>query len=124
MRSRQSRRSLASGGAVALALAGSLTVVPVALNGTAKNGRPVIAKPVATPAQPAAGKPFAVSWKVTRSDTGKPFLGGQMKADPRIAGRLVQHTESFKRGTARVTLGLPASSTGKTLRVTVTVNDG
>ena len=124
MRSRQSRRRLASGGAVALVLAGSLTVVPVALNGTAKNGRPVIAKPVATPAQPAAGKPFAVSWKVTRSDTGKPFLGGQMKADPRIAGRLVQHTESFKRGTARVSLVVPASATGKTLRVTVTVKDG
>jgi hypothetical protein len=101
-----------------------LTLVPVALNGTLKGGRPVIAKPVATPAQPAAGKPFAVSFKVTRSDTGKPFVGGQMKGDPRVAGRAVQHTDSFKRGTARVSLVVPATAMGKTLRVTVAINDG
>jgi hypothetical protein len=124
MRSRHSRRSLVSGGVVALVLAGSLTVVPVALNGTLKNGRPVISRPVATPAQPAAGKPFAVSFKVIRSDTGKPLVGGQMKSDPRIAGRLVQHTDSFKRGTARVSLVVPASAMGKTLRVTVAIKDG
>ena len=124
MRSRQSGRSLVSGGVVALVLAGSLTVVPVALNGTLKGGRPVIGKPVATPAQPAAGKPFSVSFKVTRSDTGKPFVGGQMKGDPRIAGRPVQHTESFKRGTARVSLVVPASAMGKTLRVSVAIKDG
>jgi hypothetical protein len=124
MRSRQSGRSLVSGGVVALVLAGSLTVVPVALNGTLKGGRPVIAKPVATPAQPAAGKPFSVSFKVTRSDTGKPFVGGQMKGDPRIAGRPVQHTESFRRGTARVSLVVPGSAMGKTLRVSVAIKDG
>lgn len=125
MRSNQSGRSLVSGGVVAVVLAGSLTVVPVALNGTLKNGgRPVIAKPVATPARPAAGKPFTASFKVIRSDTGKPFLGGQMKGDPRIAGRPVQHTESFKRGTARVGLVVPASAMGKTLRVTVSIKDG
>jgi hypothetical protein len=124
MRSRQSGRSLVSGGVVALVLAGSLTVVPVALNGTLKGGRPVIAKPVATPAQPAAGKPFSVSFKVTRSDTGKPFVGGQMKGDPRIAGRPVRHTESFRRGTARVSLVVPGSAMGKTLRVSVAIKDG
>jgi len=125
MRSRQSGRSLVSGGVVAVVLAGSLTVVPVALNGTLKSGgRPVIAKPVATPAQPAAGKPFTAMFKVTRSDTGKPFLGGQMKGDPRIAGRPVQHTESLKRGTARVGLVVPATAMGKTLRVTVSIKDG
>ena len=125
MRSRQSGRSLVSGGVVAVVLVGSLTIVPVALNGTLRNGgRPVVAKPVATPAQPAAGKPFTVAFKVTRSDTGKPYLGGQMKADPRIAGRPVQHTESFRRGTARVGLVVPATAMGKTLRVTVSIKDG
>jgi hypothetical protein len=114
-----------SGGVVAVVLAGSLTVVPVALNGTLKNrGRPVIAKPVATPAQPAAGKPFTVAFKVTQSDTGKPFVRGAMKGDPRIAGRLVQHTDSFKRGTARVSLVVPLNAMGKTLKVAVAIKDG
>ena len=66
MRSRFGR-SLVSGGLVGAVLVGSLTVVPAALNGNPRNGgRPVIAKPVAAPAQPAAGKPFTVSFKVTR----------------------------------------------------------
>lgn len=126
MRSRQSRRSLATGGVVTVVLASSLSVVPVALNGNLRNGggRPVIAKPVATPAQAGAGKPLTVAFKVTRSDTGKPYLRGQLKADPRIAGRVVQHTESFKRGTARVSLVVPANAMGKTLRVTVVIKDG
>jgi len=126
MRSNPSRRGLLSGGIVGVVLVGSLTLVPAALNGNLKtaSGRPVIAKPVATPAQPAAGRPFAVSFKITRSDTGGPFLGGQMKGDPRIAGRLVQHTESFRRGTARVALVVPANAMGKTLRVTVAIKDG
>lgn len=125
MRSRHPGRSLVSGGVVAVVLAGSLTVVPVALNGTLKNGaRPVIGKPVATPAQPVAGKPFSVSFKVTRSDTGTPLVRGRMKGDPRIAGRLVQHTESFKGGAARVALVVPANAFGKTLQVTVSIKDG
>ena len=69
MRSRVFSRSLVSGGLVGAVLVGSLTIVPAALNGTPKGGgRPVIAKPVASPAQPAAGRPFTVSFKVTRSD--------------------------------------------------------
>ena len=84
----------------------------------------MIAKPVASPAQPAAGRPFTVSFKVTRSDNGRPFLRGKMTGDPSIAGRVVQHTESFKGGTARVSLVVPASATGKTLRVAVAIRDG
>ena len=125
MRSRVFSRSLVSGGLVGAVLVGSLTVVPAALNGTPRNGgRPVIAKPVAAPAQPAAGRPFTVSFKVTRSDNGRPFLRGKMTGDPSIAGRVVQHTESFKGGTARVSLVVPANATGKTLRVAVAIRDG
>ena len=124
MRSRVCSRSL-SGGLVGAVLVGSLTIVPAALNGTPRGGgRPVIGKPVASPAQPAAGRPFTVSFKVTRSDNGRPFVRGTMTGDPSIAGRVVQHTESFKRGTVRVSLVVPASATGKTLRVVVAIKDG
>ena len=125
MRSRMFSRSLVSGGLVGAVLVGSLTIVPAALNGTPRSGgRPVIAKPVASPAQPAAGRPFTVSFRVTRSDNGRPFLRGTMTGDPSITGRVVQHTESFKGGTARVSLVVPASATGKTLRVAVAIKDG
>jgi hypothetical protein len=125
MRSRPFGRSLVPGGLVGVVLVGSLTVVPVALNGTPKSGgRPVIGKPVATPAQPAAGKPFTVSFRVTRTDNGRAYLGGRMTGDPTIAGRIVQHTESFRGGSARVSLVVPASAMGKTLRVAVSVKDG
>ena len=125
MRSRMFSRSLVSGGLVGAVLVGSLTIVPAALNGTPRGGgRPVIAKPVASPPQPAAGRPFTVSFRVTRSDNGRPFLRGTMTGDSSIAGRVVQHTESFKGGTARVSLVVPASATGKSLRVAVAIKDG
>jgi len=125
MRSRLFSRSLVSGGLVGVVFVGSLTIVPAALNGNPRNGgRPVIAKPVAAPAQPAAGKPFTVSFKVTRSDNGRPLLRGKMTGDPSIAGRVVQHTESFRAGTARVSFAVPANATGKTLKVTVVIKDG
>ena len=76
MRSRVFSRSLMSGALVGAVLVGSLTIVPAALNGTPRGGRPVIARPVASPAQPAAGRPFTVSFKVTRSDNGRPFVRG------------------------------------------------
>jgi hypothetical protein len=113
-----------SGALVGAVLVGSLTIVPAALNGTPRGGRPVIARPVASPAQPAAGRPFTVSFKVTRSDNGRPFVRGKMTGDPSIAGLVVQHTESFKGGTARVSLVVPPSATGKTLRVAVAIKDG
>ena len=83
MPSRVFSRSLVSGGLVGAVLVGSLTIVPAALNGTPRSGgRPVIAKPVASPAQPAAGRPFTASFKVTRSDNGRPFRSGRMTGDP------------------------------------------
>ena len=102
----------------------SLTLVPVASNSTMKDGgKPMVARAVAIPARPVAGRLFAVSFKVTRSDTGTPFLRGRLTSNPSVAGRVVQHTESFKGGTARVALVVPANAAGKTLKVTVAIKD-
>jgi Calx-beta domain len=122
---RATRRNLVSGGLVGVVFAISLTLVPVAFNSNLKGGaKPVVAEPVAIPARPVVGKPFTVSFKVTRSDTGTPFLRGRMSGDPSIAGRVVQHTESFRGGTARVALVVPTNTAGKTLKVTVAIKDG
>ena len=122
---RATRRNLVSGGLVGVVFAISLTLVPVAFNSNLKGGgKPVIAKPVAIPAHPVVGKPFTVSFKVTQSDTGTPFLRGRMSGSPSIAGRVVQHTDSFRGGTGRVALVVPANTAGKTLKVTVAIKDG
>ena len=121
---RAARRNLVSGGFVGVVFAISLTLVPVASNSTMKDGgKPMVARAVAIPARPVAGRLFAVSFKVTRSDTGTPFLRGRLTSNPSVAGRVVQHTESFKGGTARVALVVPANAAGKTLKVTVAIKD-
>ena len=118
-------RNGVSGGLVAVVLTVSLTLVPAALNSTMKDrGKPVVAKPAAVPAQPSAGKAFAVSFPVRGSDTGAPFLRGRMIGSAAIAGREVPHTQSYKRGTARIALVVPANAAGKTLKVTVAIKDG
>jgi hypothetical protein len=101
----------------------SLTFVPMAFNGTVA-GKPVIGKPVAAPAQPVAGRPFAVSFKVTRSDTRTPFLRGRLTARAAVAGRAIPHVQSYRGGTARVTLVVPGSAAGKALTVSVAIRDG
>ena len=122
---RAMRQKLVSGGLVGVVVSVSLTLVPAAFNSNVKDGaKPVVAKPVAVPAQPGAGKPFAVSFRVTRSDTGAPFLRGRMTGAPSIAGQAIRHTDSFKGGTARVALVVPANAAGKTLKVTVAIRDG
>lgn len=120
---RVTRRTLVSGALVGLVLTASLTLVPAALNGTVA-GRPVIGRPVAVPEQPAAGRPFAVSFKVSRSDTGKPFGRGKLTARTAVAGREVPHTQSYRGGTARIALVVPASAAGKPLTVTAAIRDG
>ena len=47
---------------------------------------------------PPAGKRFTVSFRVTRSDTGKPLTLGKMICDPSIAGKAIAHAESFRPG--------------------------
>ena len=83
--------------------------------------KPVIGKPLSLPAQAVAGKPFAVAFKVTRSDSGAPLLKGTMMCDPSVAGKLIRHTESFKAGTARTSFVVPTSAQGKVLKVKLTI---
>src|SRR5512144_2636279 len=78
--------------ALVLALVSS---VQVASGTTSASAKPVIGKPKAVPAQPVAGKPFTVSFRVTRSDTGKPLTRGTMICDPSVAGKVIAHAESF-----------------------------
>ncbi len=94
-------------------------------NGIAKSSavvRPVIGKAVTVPAQPMAGKRFAVSFRVTRSDTGALLTRGMMICDPSVAGKVVQHAESFKGGMARLVFVVPANA--KLLKVKLTIKAG
>lgn len=87
--------------------------------------KPVIGPPITAPAQPLAGKPFSVSFKVTRSDTGATLSKGRMMCDPSVAGgKVIIQSTSFKGGTARVTLVVPTNAAGKLLKVTVTITAG
>lgn len=84
----------------------------------------MIGAPSAAPAAPVAGKRFTVSFKITRSDTGAPLTAGTMACDPSIAGKALAHAESFKGGTARLTMTLPKTAKGKQLKVKVTITLG
>lgn len=105
-----------------------LALVGVAVTATSASGgrshvafKPVIGKAVTVPAQAVAGKPLAVSFKVTRSDTGTRLLKGRMICDPSVAGKVIRHAESFRAGTARLAFVVPATAQGKLLKVKVTI---
>lgn len=102
---------------------GLLAATAVAAGATsAASVKPVIGAPVAKPATPVAGKAFTAAFKITRSDNGRPLTAGTMICDPSSAGKPIPHTESFKGGTARVTLVVPSSA--KLLKVKLTIKTG
>jgi hypothetical protein len=84
-------------------------------------GKPVIGKPVTVPLQPVAGTRFTVTFKVTRGVAGAPLMRGTMVCDPSVAGQVIRHSESFKRGFARLSFVVPANAAGRTLKVKVTI---
>lgn len=84
-------------------------------------GKPVIGKPAAVPAQPQAGKPFSVAFKVTQQGTGAPLARGRMICDPSVAGKRISHRESFRAGVARLSFVVPASAAHKLLKVKVRI---
>jgi hypothetical protein len=86
--------------------------------------KPVIGKPITSPAQPQAGKRFTVAFRVTRSDTGAPLLRGRMICDPSVSGKVLRHAESFRAGTARLSFLIPANAAGQLLKVKVTIKAG
>lgn len=107
-------------GVSALALVG-LAVTAVSATGARAPYKPVVGAPVTVPSRAVAGKPFAISFKVTRSDTGTRLSRGTMICDPSVAGTVLRHAESFKVGTARLAFVVPASAQGRLLKVKVTI---
>jgi hypothetical protein len=83
--------------------------------------KPVIAGPTTAPAKPVAGKRFAVTFAVTRSDNGKPLVTGKMVCDPSVAGKVIPHVESFKAGKVRLVFTVPKAAKAKTLKVRLTI---
>jgi len=86
--------------------------------------RPVIGRPVLVPARLVAGRPAAVVFRVTRSDTGTALAKASMVADPLLGGKLIAHREQFKKGIATLRFTVPRSGKGKVLRVRLTVKLG
>jgi len=86
-----------------------------------KLARPVIGIPIASPKQPAAGKAFSVSYKVTAGGSAAALSAVRLTFSPTIDGRTIPHTQSFSNGKARGQLVVPASAAGKLLTLTLTV---
>ncbi len=83
--------------------------------------KPVLAQPLAQPLRPLAGKRFAFTLAVKRSDTGTPLTAGRMACDPTLAGKPIKHTESFTGGEARLSLVVPRAAKGKQLKVKIKI---
>ena len=83
--------------------------------------RLVVGEPRGTPARPIAGRRFAVSVPVVRSDTARPLTSGSVACDVRVAGARVNATGRVRSGQASCSLTVPADASGATLRGTLTV---
>ncbi|HEU0304236.1 MAG TPA: hypothetical protein VFR32_06620 [Gaiellaceae bacterium] len=75
-----------------------------------------------TPANPKAGKAFTVRMAATRSDTGAPIVNGQVDCKAKAGTKNVNpRSERFAGGRAVCIFTIPAKTTGKTLRGTITI---
>jgi hypothetical protein len=95
----------------------ALTKAPVTVT-------PAIGKPVLTPAVPKAGKRLTVTFPLTRQEDGTPLTGGTMTCDPKVAGKVLAHSESIGTGAARLTFVVPKAAKGKLLKVNLTIRAG
>jgi len=86
--------------------------------------KPVIGRATIVPAPVRAGKTTAVSFKVTRSDTGARLTSGRMICDPSIGGKQIRHREQFTRGVATLRFTVPKTAKGKLLKVRLTIKLG
>lgn len=99
-----------------------VTVVAVAtaafLVGTAAGGgaKPAIGRPLASPARPLAGSTFSVAFRVARAKAASFSVT--------LGGKAQGHRDSFRGGSARTTVTLPATAAGKSLRVELTARSG
>ena len=74
------------------------------------------------PKTPKAGKTFTVRMAATRSDTKAAIVNGQVDCTARAGTKAVQPTsERFVGGQATCVFKIPAGTTGKTLRGTITM---
>ena len=110
--------------ALFLLVAAGLSAASITAEATRVPAKPVIGEPVTVPAQPQAGKRFAISFRVTRSDTGKPLMRGKMICDPSVGGKAIPHAESFRQGTARLSFVVPTVAAGRSLKVKLTISAG
>lgn len=78
----------------------------------------------ATPAQPRAGRRFAVKLAVRQSDTGRGITSGTVACRVLAGGKRIPAKGSIAGGGARCSLLVPAGATGQTLRGTITVRSG
>jgi hypothetical protein len=79
------------------------------------------ARIVSVPTVPRAGRSFAVSLPVIRSDTGRPIRSGAVACAASLAGTKLSGVGSVARGAARCVFSIPGSGAGARLRGTVTV---
>jgi hypothetical protein len=74
------------------------------------------------PAAPRAGRTFTVRMAATRSDTGAPIVNGRVDCTAKAGARNVRpRSERFVRGQAVCVFTVPAGTTGRTLRGTITM---
>ena len=83
----------------------------------------VVFKSLATaPKTPKAGKTFTVRMAATRSDTNAPIVNGQVDCAAKAGARnVVPKSERFVAGKATCVFTVPAGTTGRTLRGTITM---
>ena len=101
----------------------------------------IVDRPTASPKAPIAGKPFAVSFKVTLQKTQttlvidlatgetrenlvttwQPLARGKAVATPTAGSEPIRYTASIKAGVLRVSMLIPKAAKGKLLRVPVKV---
>jgi hypothetical protein len=74
------------------------------------------------PATPKAGKTFTVRMAATRSDTGAPIVNGRVDCTAKAGAKSVRpKSERFVGGQAVCVFTVPAGTTGKILRGTITI---
>lgn len=74
------------------------------------------------PAAPKAGRTFTVRMAATRSDTGAPIVNGRVDCTAKAGARNVRpKSERFVAGKATCVFTVPAGTTGKTFRGTITM---
>ena len=83
--------------------------------------RPVLGKVVVLPLRPFAGRKFVLSVVTKRSDTGAPLTGARLAWITTAAGKRLIGSQSYKAGTARLSLLVPKTSIGKPLKLKLTI---